>query len=136
MSEVAAARLGARTSGRVWARIAADRVGYDEVRSGFNLALDHQPALALAAGTTADVVEGIRFAAEHGLPVDLQATGHGAHRAMDGGLLISTRRLADVRVDAGRRIALVSAGSTSADVIAAAAPHGLEAAVTWPRSRQ
>jgi FAD binding domain len=122
VDEVAAAQLDARTSGQVWARTAAGRVGYDQARAGFNLALDHQPALVLAAATTADVVEGIRFAAEQGLPVDLQATGHGAHRAMDGGLLISTRRLAHVEVDSGRRVALVSAGATSADVLAAAAP--------------
>jgi FAD binding domain len=129
MSEAAAAQLSARTSCEVWARTAADRVGYDEARAGFNLALDHRPDLALAAATTADVAEGIRFAAEQGLPVDLQATGHGAHRAMEGGLLISTRRLADVEVDSGRQVARVSAGATSADVIAAAAPYGLAAPV-------
>jgi len=126
--QATAARLAARTSGPVWSR-AADRAGYDEERSGFNSALDHQPALVLAATTAADIVEGIRFAAEQGLPVDLQATGHGAHRAMDGGLLVVTGRLADVDVDRERRVARVSAGATAADVIAATAPHGLAAPV-------
>jgi FAD binding domain len=86
-------------------------------------------ALDLEASQEHEKVEGARFAAEHGLPVDLQATGRGAHRAMDGGLLIATRRLADVDVDAGRRVARVSAGATAADVIAATAPHGLAAPV-------
>ncbi len=59
--EATGARLAARTSGPVWSRAAADHAGYDEGRSGFNSALDHQPALALAAVTSADVVEGIRL---------------------------------------------------------------------------
>ena len=127
--DATAARLAARTSGPVWSRAAADQAGYDEGRSGFNSALDHQPALVLAATTPADIVEGVRFAAESGLPVDLHVTGHGAHRSMDGGLLIVTRRLADVDVDPGRRAARVPAGATAADVIAAAAPFGLTAPV-------
>ncbi len=128
-NEATAAQLAARTSGPVWSRAEADRASYDEGRSGFNLALDHQPALVLAAATPADVVEGIRFAAGNGLPVDVQATGHGAHRAMDGGLLVTTRRLTGVDVDPGRRVARISAGATATDVIAATAPHGLAAAV-------
>jgi hypothetical protein len=128
-SEATAARLGARTSGPVWSRAAADRAGYDEERSGFNSALDHQPALVLAATTPADIVEGVRFAAERGLSVDLQATGHGAHRAMDGGLLVTARHLKSVDVDRERRMARVSAGATAADVLAAATPHGLAAPV-------
>jgi FAD binding domain len=127
--EATAAKLAARTSGPVWSRAAVDRSGYDEGRSGFNSALDHQPALVLAAATAADVAAGISFAAENGLPVDLQATGHGAHRAMDGGLLVTTRHLTGVDVDPGRRVARISAGATAADVIAATAPHGLAAAV-------
>jgi hypothetical protein len=127
--EAMATRLGARTSGLVWSRTAADRAGYDEERIGFNSALDHQPALVLAATTPADIVEGIRFATQQGLPVALQATGHGAHRAVDGGLLIVTRGLAGVEVDRERRVARISAGATAGDVIAATAPHGLAAPV-------
>jgi len=123
------ARLAARTAGPVWAATAVDRGDYDRERRGFNMALDHRPALVLAAATASDVVEGIRFAAENDLPLDLQATGHGAHRAMDGGLLITTRRLTDVRVDPGRRVARIAAGATAADVLAATADHGLSAPV-------
>jgi FAD binding domain len=85
--------------------------------------------LVLAATTPADIVEGVRFAGEHGLAIDLQATGHGAHRAMDGGLLIATRHLAGVDVDPGGRVARVLAGTTAAAVSAATAPHGLAAPV-------
>ncbi|WP_162940178.1 FAD-binding oxidoreductase [Gryllotalpicola protaetiae] len=129
MSGATAALLAARTVGPVWDRSADDRAGYDAGRSGFNLALDHRPDLVLAAQVPSDVAAGIRFAAEQGLTVELQATGHGAHRAMDGGLLITTRALTEVSVDPARRVARISAGATSADVLAATAPHGLTAPV-------
>ena len=129
MVEPLATQLAARTTGRVWSRDPADRAGYDEARLGYNRTLVHRPALAVAAATEADVAEAVRFAVEQDLPVDLQATGHGPFRAMDGGLLITTRALTTVNVDAERRVARISAGATSADVLAAGAPHGLAATV-------
>ncbi len=129
MSNVPTAELAARTSGRVWAAAAPDRAGYDRERSGFNLALDHRPALVLGAVTAADMVEGVRFASEYGLPVDIQATGHGAHQAMDEGLLITTGHLTGVQVDPQRQVAHIAAGATAADVLAATTPHGLAAPV-------
>lgn len=124
--------LAARTTGQVFAPTGAghsDRLGYDHERSGFNTALDHRPGLVLAAETTADIVAGVRFAADNALAVDIQATGHGAHRAMDGGLLITTRRLRDVAVDPSTRTARVAAGATAGDVIAAVTAYGLAAPV-------
>jgi hypothetical protein len=129
MTNALAAPLAARTTGAVWTQTGSEPAGYDRERSGFNLALDHRPALVLAAETAADIVAGVRFAADSALPVDIQATGHGAHNAIDGGLLITTRRLTDVAVDPVNRRAWVSAGATSGDVITATAPHGLAAAV-------
>ncbi|GAA4172324.1 FAD-binding oxidoreductase [Gryllotalpicola koreensis] len=129
MSGAAASLLAARTAGPVWDRSDADRVGYDAGRSGFNLALDHRPELVLAAEAPGDLAAGIRFAAEQGLTVELQATGHGAHRALDGGLLITTRALTGVSVDPEHRMARISAGATSADVLAATTPYGLTAPV-------
>jgi FAD/FMN-containing dehydrogenase len=130
MTELSSALAGL-TTGPVWtaAGNAVDPAGYDHERSGFNLALDHRPGLVLAAESSADVVAGVRFAAQRGLPVDIQATGHGAHRAMTDGLLINTRRLTGVAVDPARRTARVAAGATAADVITAAAHHGLAATV-------
>jgi FAD binding domain len=124
-----ASQLAARTAGRVWSAAAGDQAGYDEERSGFNLALDHRPSLILGAVSAADVAAGIRFAADHNLPVDLQATGHGAHRAMQGGLLITTGHMSSVIVDPERRRARVSAGTTSGEVIAASTASGLAAPV-------
>jgi hypothetical protein len=129
MTNALGAPLAARSTGAVWTQTGSEQADYDRERSGFNLALDHRPGLVLAAETAADIVAGVRFAADSALPVDIQATGHGAYGAMDGGLLITTRRLTDVVVDPANRTARVSAGATSGDVIRATAPHGLAAAV-------
>jgi hypothetical protein len=99
--------------------------GFADEVAGFNLAHPHEPDVVLAAGSTEDVVTGVRWAGEQNMPVAVQATGHGANAPMDGGLLISTRRMNRVSVDPGARTATVGAGATWADVLRAAAPHGL-----------
>lgn len=99
--------------------------GYDEERRGFNLAVDHHPALVVGATRAEDVVAAVRYAAEAGLGVGVQATGHGPAVPADGQLLISTRRMVGVRVDPVARTATVDAGTRWVDVVAAAAPYGL-----------
>lgn len=96
----------------------------DEI-SPFNLATTHRPALVVAAEDADDVAAAVRFAARHGLPVAVQATGHGAVTAVDAGVLISTRHLTDVRIDPRNRTATVGAGVRWSAVIEAAAEHGL-----------
>jgi FAD/FMN-containing dehydrogenase len=59
------------------------------------------------------------------LPFAVQSTGHGTLTACDGGVLIKTGGMAEVLVDAGRRVARVGAGATMGRVIQAAAPFGL-----------
>ncbi|WP_327305621.1 FAD-binding oxidoreductase [Streptomyces sp. NBC_01298] len=99
--------------------------GYDEERLGYNLALDHRPALIVRARDTADVQEAVRYAAAAGLGVAVQATGHGVSRSAEGQLMISTRQMTGVRIDPARRTATVAAGTVWQDVLAATAPHGL-----------
>ncbi|MFE7785048.1 FAD-binding oxidoreductase [Streptomyces nigrescens] len=99
--------------------------GYDAERSGFQLARQHRPAVIVGARGAEDVVAAVRFARDQGLPVAVQATGHGLSAATDGGLLISTRRMAGVRVDAAAGTAHVEAGVVWGQVVEAAAPHGL-----------
>jgi hypothetical protein len=96
----------------------------DEV-AGFNAATVHDPETVVGATCTADVVGAVRWAAEHGRPVAVQATGHGAGTAVGEGLLVSTRRMNDVAVDPATRTATIAAGATWRDVLAAGAPHGL-----------
>ncbi|WP_330317004.1 FAD-binding oxidoreductase [Streptomyces platensis] len=98
---------------------------YDAERSGFQLARSHRPAVIVGARCAEDVVAAVRFARAQGLPVAVQATGHGLSAATEGGLLISTRRMAGVRVDAAAGTARVEAGVVWGQVVEAAAPHGL-----------
>ncbi|MFH8346735.1 FAD-binding oxidoreductase [Streptomyces sp. NPDC018045] len=99
--------------------------GYDAERSGFQTGHRHRPSVIVGAAGAADVVAAVRWARAHGLPVAVQSTGHGLTAATDGGLLISTRRMDEVRIDTAARIAWAGAGALWGKVIEAAAPHGL-----------
>lgn len=101
------------------------QAGYAEEVAGFNLATTHTPEVVVAAESAADVAAAVGWAARAGMPVGVQATGHGANAAVDHGLLISTRRLTDVVVDPGARMATVAAGVTWRGLLAAARPHRL-----------
>jgi hypothetical protein len=115
-------QLAGRVSGAVFS--AADP-GYAAEAAAFNTAVVHTPALVLAAASADDVVQAVRFAAERGLRVRVQGSGHGAHLPITDGLLISTRRLDRVLVDAPARTATIGGGVCWGPVIAAAAPHAL-----------
>ncbi|MFD7847234.1 FAD-binding oxidoreductase [Nocardia sp. NPDC059764] len=99
--------------------------GYDAEIAGFQTAYTHRPAVVVAAAHAEDVRAAVEYAARHGLPVAVQATGHGLSVAADGGVLIATRRLTDIRVDADARTARVGAGVRAGALIEAAAAHGL-----------
>ncbi|MFD7303209.1 FAD-binding oxidoreductase [Streptomyces pharetrae] len=99
--------------------------GYAEEVTGFNLAALHTPDVVVVATGADDVVAAIRWAGATGTPVAVQATGHGANFPIDHGLLISTARMTDVRVDPAGRTATVAAGAKWSHVMAAGAPHGL-----------
>ena len=92
---------------------------------GFNVAHLHSPDLAVGATSAEDVAAAVRWAAANRLTVTVQATGHGSITSMAGGLLISTRRMTGLDIDPVARTARVGAGVRWADVITAAAPHGL-----------
>jgi FAD/FMN-containing dehydrogenase len=64
-------------------------------------------------------------AAEHALPVAVQATGHGAEVSYDRGLVVSTKHMQELTVDPAERSVRIGAGVKWRRVIDAAAPHGL-----------
>lgn len=103
----------------------AGTTGYDEERTGFQRLDAHRPALIVGASDERDVVAAVEFAATHRLPLAVQASGHGRTGALEGGVLISTRRMSEVRVDPRARTAWVAAGANWQQVIEAAAEHGL-----------
>ena len=93
--------------------------------AGFNTAVTHRPAVVVAADGAADIAAAVRYANDEGLPVAVQATGHGAAVPADGKVLVSTRRMQAVQVDPVGRVARVEAGVRWRKVIDAVVPHGL-----------
>ena len=102
-----------------------DDEGYDAARAGYNLAVEHRPAILVGADGAADVMAAVAFATERGLPVGVLNTGHGPSVAADGALLINTGRMQGVRVDPYHRTARVDAGVRWQRVIHEAAAFGL-----------
>lgn len=98
--------------------------GYDDERSGFQTGLRHEPQVVFAVESPQDVGEALRYAEAHGLDHAVHHTGHGLTRPATG-VLISTRRMNTVEVDADNRTARVGAGAVWQQVVERAAPHGL-----------
>jgi FAD/FMN-containing dehydrogenase len=81
--------------------------------------------LTVEATGAADVRAAVLASRELGLPLTVQATGHGTVVPPDEGMLLKTSRMSRVLVDPSRGIARAGAGARWSDVIAAAAPLGL-----------
>lgn len=116
--------LAARLSGRL---LSGTDDGAAAAVQPFNLAITHRPDAVVEAADEADVIETVRFAREHGIPVRVHATGHGAHDPIEHGIVLSLARLNSVEVDAGARTATVGGGARWDAVLAAAGQHGLAA---------
>ena len=114
--------LADRVQGRV---LRPEDDGYAEEVAAFNVSRQHTPDVVVAALSADDVAAAVRWAGEQGLPVGVQATGHGAVVPITSGVLISTRGLDEVTIDADRRTARVGAGVKWRRVLDEAAEHGL-----------
>jgi FAD/FMN-containing dehydrogenase len=88
-----------------------------------NRAVTHTPDRAVAVTSTDDAVAAVRLAREQGLPVQVQATGHGALAPVTSGLLVATAGLDSVRVFDGH--ARLGAGVRWGAVVGPAAEQGL-----------
>lgn len=82
-----------------------------------------RPRAVVAAASAADVSAAMRFAAQAGLRVSVQCTGHGVIEVGDDVLLVSTRLLDECTVAADGS-ARVGAGVKWARVVECATPHG------------
>ena len=117
--------LATSLSGRVTTPQDSD---WDDARLAFNLTADQRPAAVVHAADARDVSTAVRFAAEHGLRVAPQVTGHGAvSLELDGTLLLKTTEMKGVEIDAGARRARVLSGTTWGEVLEPAAADGLAA---------
>ncbi len=98
---------------------------YDEARLAWNRKVEQHPALIVDAQCADDVVRAVTFANEQEMELAVQATGHGNVRPADGCLLILTRKMTAVEIDAATQTASVEAGVKWGAVLAAAQGHGL-----------
>ena len=101
---------------------------YAEDTASYNLALVHRPEAALGALDAGDVAKAVAWAAERGIPLGIQSTGHGVSAPMDEGLLINTSRLQHLEVDRTAGTVTVGAGVRWSSVLDELVPLGLTAA--------
>jgi hypothetical protein len=101
-----------------------DQDGYAAEVTGFEMVVEHAPAIAVGATDADDVVATVRVVAAAGLPISVVGLGHAAIPAVTRGILLNTSRITDVTLDVGARTARVGAGATWQDVMAVATPIG------------
>jgi len=104
-----------------------DDPDWDLARQAWNLAADQHPSAVAIVESASDVAAVVRFAAENGLRVTAQGSGHGALslRIPEDTVLVKTEKLRGIEVDPGARTARVEAGVLSLELADAAAAHGL-----------
>jgi FAD/FMN-containing dehydrogenase len=103
---------------------------FDSSRQTFNLLHDQRPAAVVRVASADDVAETIRYAAQRGLRVAPQGTGHNAGPMLDGledALLVRTDALQEVKIDMAARRARVGAGVRWAALTQPASEAGLAA---------
>jgi FAD binding domain len=103
--------------------------GYDDARAAWNLTVDQHPPLVAEPRDADDIAALVRFANAHGLRVAPQGTGHNAsaRAGADESILLNTRNLRAVEIDAANLSARVEAGALCADLTAPASELGLAA---------
>jgi UDP-N-acetylenolpyruvoylglucosamine reductase len=117
--------LRARVTGDV---VLPDDPEWDAARLAWNLAVDQRPAMVALPETSDDVATVVAYAAQVGLRVAVQGTGHGAVARggeLSDSILLKMERLRGVEIDAANRTARVEAGVIWSEVAGAAAEHGL-----------
>ena len=98
---------------------------WDRARAAWNLAVDQRPAAVVRPHTAEDVSRVVRFAADVGLHVAPQATGHnpGPLPSLENVILLKTDRMRGVRIDPHSHRAQAGGGAVWWDV---AEPAGCE----------
>lgn len=121
LSEASLSQLRRQVSGQV---LTPDDADYGQAIAAWNLAAVHTPTVVVVAENASDVAAAVGAAAQAGLGIGIQATGHGSVLPIDG-MLIATGRMDSVSIDPVARTATVGAGAIAGPVLAAAQEHGL-----------
>jgi FAD/FMN-containing dehydrogenase len=102
---------------------------WDASRQTFNLTHDQRPAALVRVANPDDVAETVRYAAQRGLRVAPQGTGHNAGpiQGLEDAILLRTDSLDQVEIDVAARRARVGAGVRWAAVVDRISDAGLAA---------
>jgi hypothetical protein len=102
--------------------------GYDAARVPWNFAVDQRPAAVAFPRTAAEVATVVRVAAEAGLRVAPQSTGHNAGplaaQGLDDVVIVRTSEMGTAIADPVRGIVRVEGGAIWEPAVDAAAAHG------------
>jgi FAD/FMN-containing dehydrogenase len=100
---------------------------WDASRQTFNLTHDQRPAAVVRVANADDVAETVRYAAQRGLRIAPQSTGHNAGpiEGLEESLLVRTDSLREVKIDVAARRARVGSGVRWAAVADHASEAGL-----------
>jgi FAD/FMN-containing dehydrogenase len=98
--------------------LTADDAGYDSARAVWNAMINRRPQLIAQCKGTADVIDAVNFARDHGLPISIRGGAHNVagHAVCDGGVMIDLSQMRSVRVDPNVRRARVEGGCTWGDI--------------------
>ena len=114
--------LQAVTKGRVLQPADTD---FEPASKPWNVAVRQSVAAVVEATDADDVASVVRYARKEGLTVAVQPNGHGASGNADGVILLRTKQLQTLEVDADARTAKVGAGVNWGQAQAATEEHGL-----------
>jgi FAD/FMN-containing dehydrogenase len=92
--------------------------GYANARVPFNAMHADRPSLVVRCTGTADVVEAVNFAREHGIELTVRGGGHSIAglSSSDGGMVIDLSPMRAVQVDPEARLARVQGGAVLGDL--------------------
>jgi FAD binding domain len=100
---------------------------WDEARAAWNLAADQRPEAVAFVESGEDVAKTVQFAADNGLRIAGQGTGHGAVAlgSLEGTILLKTERMREIEIDPDTQTARVEAGVLVLELSEAAQAHGM-----------
>jgi FAD/FMN-containing dehydrogenase len=92
--------------------------GYDECRTVWNALIDKKPSIVVRCLGSADVIECVRFAKEHGLLLSIKGGGHNIAglATTDGGMMLDMSLMRGIWVDSKEKIAYAQAGCLLGDL--------------------
>ena len=107
--------------------ITPDDDRYEQARRVWNAMIDKRPAVIARPREAADVIEAMRFARSHNLPIAIRGGAHSiaGRGTCDAGMVIDFCDMKAVRVDPAAKTAIAEAGAKWQDLDRETQAHGL-----------